>query len=106
MAGSCGAVADDCGRGTGPADSLILAGHAYDPEDGALGDLALVWGSDLDGQLGTGALLTMAAQDLTPGWHQLTLKPTDHDGMIGSASASIFVGPRVHLPLVLKQYGP
>jgi hypothetical protein len=81
---------------------LVLAGDAYDPEDGSLDDAALIWESDRDGQLGNGGLLTLAAQNLTPGLHQLTLKATDSDGMVGSASASIFVGPRLYLPVVVK----
>jgi hypothetical protein len=89
-----------------PADILALAGDAYDPEDGDLSDSALIWESDQDGQLGNGGLLPLAAQDLTPGLHQLTLTATDSDGMVGSASVSIFVGPRVYLPLVMKGYRP
>jgi hypothetical protein len=106
MADSCDAVADDCGRGRGPADSLILAGDAYDPEDGDLGDPALIGESDSDGQLGTGALVTLAVQDLLPGLHWRTLRAIDSDDMVGNASVHIFVGPRVYLPLVVKRYRP
>jgi hypothetical protein len=89
-----------------PDDVLVLAGEAYDPEDGNLDDLALIWESDRDGQLGNGGLLTLAAQSLTPGLHQITLQATDCDGMVGSASISIFVGQRLTLPLIMKNHGP
>jgi hypothetical protein len=89
-----------------PDDMLVLAGGAYDPEDGSLGDAALIWQSDRDGQLGNGALLTLAARDLTPGLHQVTLKASDSDGMVGSANVSILVVERLFLPLVVKSYRP
>jgi hypothetical protein len=83
-------------------DLLALAGDAYDPEDGDLDGLALIWESDRDGQLGNGGLLTLAAQYLTPGLHRVALKATDSDGMVGTASVNVFVGQRLYLPLVVK----
>jgi len=87
-------------------DMLALAGTAYDPEDGSLGDAALIWDSDRDGQLGSGGLFALAARDLTPGLHQITLTATDSDGMVGTASASFFVRQRLFMPLVVKSYRP
>jgi hypothetical protein len=89
-----------------PDDVLVLAGEAYDPEDGNLDDPALIWESDRDGQLGNGGLLTLAAQSLTPGLHQITLKATDNDGMAGSASVHIVVAQRLYLPLIMRSHGP
>ena len=86
-----------------PDDVVVLAGDAYDPEDGDLDDLALIWESDRDGQLGNGGLLTLAAQNLTPGRHIITLTAADSDGQVGMASVEIFVGQsQVYLPLVLR----
>jgi len=86
-----------------PDDVVVLAGDAYDPEDGDLDDPALIWGSDRDGQLGSGGLLTLAAHDLTPGRHLITLAATDGDGQTGLASVEIFVDrARIYLPLVMR----
>ena len=86
-----------------PDDVFVLAGDAYDPEDGDLDDLALIWESDRDGQLGNGGLLTLAAQNLSPGRHIITLTAADRDGQIGMAAVEVFVGQsQVYLPLVLR----
>jgi hypothetical protein len=84
---------------------LALAGVAYDPEDAELDDAALIWTSDRDGQLGSGALLTLAAQDLALGPQRITLRATDRDGMDGSATVCVSVGRGLYLPLIMKGYG-
>src|SRR6185295_1664320 len=53
------------------------------------------WTSDLDGTLGTGASIAVAA--LRPGSHTITATVTDVDGMDGSATIHIQVG---YAPLV------
>ncbi len=85
-----------------PGQSVFLQGLATDPEDGPLSGEALAWSSDVDGPLGEGT--DVAVESLTPGPHRITLRATDGDGMVGSASVNIFVGYRVYLPLVLRNY--
>ncbi len=86
-------------------DSLILAGDAYDPEDGDLADTALIWESNREGQLGSGSLLALAAHDLTPGRHIITLAATDSDRQVGLATVQITVAfPQTYLPLTLRAW--
>jgi leucyl aminopeptidase len=64
---------------------VTLAGTATDTEDGALDD-RLAWSSSLDGDLGTGATLSVT---LSPGMHVITAKVTDSAGAATAATASI-----------------
>lgn len=88
-----------------PAQTVVVEGAAYDPEDGDLAGEALLWSSDVDGVLGSGG--SQAFDDLTPGYHTITLTATDDDGRTGSASITIYVGEdwpvKVYLPLVTRQ---
>lgn len=83
--------------------AVRMVGRAEDEEDGTLEGDALVWASDIDGELGVGASLTIG---LSEGPHLLTLTATDSDGEIGVASASVDVSsvnapptPAILLPL-------
>jgi hypothetical protein len=87
-----------------PEQALYLDGSAYDPEDGPLSDAALSWWSDRDGLLGRGATLIVPGLTLSSGWHTITLRAADSDSQIGSASVNLFVGHRVYLPVILKNY--
>ncbi len=86
--------------------TIILEGSAYDNEDGLLGDAALSWSSNLDGVLGTGNSLTVAASSMSEGSHLITLTAQDSDNETDSANivldvyrnrptipASLSVGP-------------
>ena len=86
----------------------------------------LVWTSSLDGQIGTGTSFSRSA--LSVGNHTITLKATDSDGQMGtasvtltvtqstpilvkagnSASSNIGTGGQVAIPIVvdLSQYSP
>ncbi|MXX73151.1 MAG: hypothetical protein F4205_11135 [Gemmatimonadetes bacterium] len=66
-----------------------LAGRATDPQDGTIGDAALAWSSSIDGALGTGSSLEVAAPSV--GVHTITLTATDSDGNTGAASVSVLV---------------
>jgi hypothetical protein len=57
------------------AESFVLQGAAYDPDDGELPEESLVWTSSLDGVLGAGR--TVQIDSLTLGDHVLTLSATD-----------------------------
>ncbi|MFQ5889488.1 MAG: PKD domain-containing protein [Gemmatimonadota bacterium] len=70
---------------------VSFQGSASDPEDGALSGASLVWTSDLDGQIGTGASFTKS--DLSVGTHVITLTATDSDGATGTATVQITVAP-------------
>jgi hypothetical protein len=80
---------------------VSLVGEGYDVEDGALGDEALTWRSDLQGPLGAGSHLSVG--DLAQGSHMLTLEATDSHGLAGAASVLVHVDVHLlHLPLVIK----
>ena len=68
---------------------VTLEGSATDPEQGQLGGDALVWSSDVDGQLGTG--IEVEAPRLSPGDHEITLEATDNEGATGSDQIMISV---------------
>lgn len=69
-------------------DEVSLEGAATDVEDGELTGSALVWSSDRDGTLGTGASL---GTTLTVGQHAIMLKATDSGGNADSASLTLTV---------------
>ncbi len=70
---------------TGPADggsaaggtNVTFTGTAVDPEDGAITGAALVWMSNLDGLIGTGA--SVSTSSLSGGVHQVVLTATDSE---------------------------
>ena len=70
-------------------DIIIFTGSSTDSEDGDLYDSALIWSSDIDGQIGTGETFTSDA--LTPGIQKIVLSATDSEGAVGSDKLTIFV---------------
>jgi len=66
---------------------LFFAGGAVDPEDGAITGAGLVWTSDIDGPIGTGAYFTK--NNLTAGLHTITLSVEDSQGEEASDSVTI-----------------
>ncbi len=66
-------------------ESVAFQGTATDAQDGMLSGSSLVWTSDRDGLLGTGA--TFSRNDLSTGSHRVTLTATDRH----RASASVFI---------------
>ncbi|MCC7354258.1 MAG: VCBS repeat-containing protein, partial [Anaerolineae bacterium] len=79
---------------------IELDGLASDLEDGPLGDAALTWTSDRQGELGTGPNLTVMG--LRPGAHTLTLRARDSDGMTSTASVTIYIGTQLWLPVMAR----
>lgn len=69
---------------------ITFTGYADDEEDGELSGDALVWTSHIDGELGTGAQLTVSG--LSSGTHTITLAATDSAGEDTSTSITIYVG--------------
>jgi hypothetical protein len=84
-----------------PGTPLWLQGYAYDLEDGTLQDTALRWSSSRDGNLGTGGQVLV---NLSPGEHIITLTATDSDGNVTTATVRVYVGHKIYLPLVLRNY--
>jgi Raf kinase inhibitor-like YbhB/YbcL family protein len=74
-----------------------FAGSADDLLHGQLTGDALVWTSDRDGRIGTGAALTVS--DLSEGAHTITLTATDSQGLAGTAQVSITVTDQVSFVL-------
>ena len=78
--------------------SIWLQGAAFDDEDGTLEGQALTWRSDRDGLLGHGE--SVAASDLSPGLHTLTLTARDSDGNTARGEVRVTVagaGPTLDL---------
>ena len=70
------------------ADSVSFAGTATDAEDGVL-TTGLVWTSDVDGVIGSGASFT--TDILSAGVHVITAEETDSGGAVGSATITITI---------------
>ncbi len=71
--------------------TVVFVGEAFDREDGNLDGTALQWSSDNQGALGTGR--SIAATDLQPGLHTITLEAKDKSGAVGKASIQIEITP-------------
>lgn len=78
-------------------DTVTLQGSASDAEDGDL-SAAIVWTSDVDGTLGTGANV---ATTLSAGPHTITASATDSGGLQDSDAVSVTV--EAAGPVVLVQ---
>jgi len=78
-------------------EAVTFSGGADDTEDGPITGSALVWTSDLDGPIGTGA--EFSRSDLSGGFHEITLTATDSEGADGSATVTFGVGgaPQVEI---------
>ena len=66
--------------------TISFGGSATDAEDGSLSG-TIAWSSDLDGDLGSGASVSVGGLRL--GIHQITARVTDSDGLSDSASILI-----------------
>jgi hypothetical protein len=66
---------------------IPFIGEATDPEDGDLSG-ALVWTSNLSGQIGTGAMFNAP---LTAGTHVITVTVTDSDSNTGTDSITLYI---------------
>jgi hypothetical protein len=78
-----------------------LWGTVYDVEDGELEGKALVWSSDVEGELGTGDILLL--DGLIEGEHVITLSAADSMGQVGSDSVTITIKiERVYLPSIKR----
>jgi hypothetical protein len=69
-------------------DSVSFAGSASDPQEGDLSP-SLVWESDLDGPIGSGAGFDLSS--LSVGAHTITASVTDGDGQSNSAQVAFTV---------------
>jgi hypothetical protein len=83
-----------------PGDLLVLQGSGNDLEDGTLPEVSLVWSSDKQGTLGAGA--SLAVNTLLPGPHTITLTVTDSQGHSSQATANIYIGAKLFLPVVIR----
>jgi hypothetical protein len=70
-------------------EAISFTGSAIDPEYGTLTGTALVWTSNLDGQIGIGA--SFSCSNLSVGTHTITLTATDPRGAIATVSITITV---------------
>lgn len=72
-----------------PGDEISFNGSASDPEEGTLSGAALIWTSDMDGQLGTGTRFTYS--DLSAGTHEISLTATDGGGAATTAVRTVII---------------
>ena len=70
------------------ADTIEFQGSGNDPEDGNLSGSNLIWSSDLDGELGTGEVVSSS---LSSGNHTITLTGSDSKDKEFKASISLDV---------------
>ncbi|MBI5866356.1 MAG: S8 family serine peptidase [Planctomycetes bacterium] len=68
--------------------TLTFTGSAFDNQDGTISS-SLVWTSNVQGQIGTGASFVFAG--LVSGTHVITASATDSGGLAGSASITISI---------------
>ncbi|MEA2060983.1 MAG: hypothetical protein U9P10_10840 [Thermodesulfobacteriota bacterium] len=80
-------------------ETITFEGTGTDAEDGTLTGDALVWSSDRDGGLGTGASLSNAS--LSEGEHTITLTASDTSGSSAMAFIIITVGSSANAPAVI-----
>ena len=71
-------------------EEITFSGTATDSTTGTLPDEALIWTSDLDGEIGQGGTFTSA--DLSEGVHVITLSATNEKDETGSDTIQITVG--------------
>ena len=69
-------------------DSITFTGSAFDAQDGQLSGDALVWTSNIDGQIGIGGSFSAS---LSAGNQIISLLATDSQGDIGTATVTITV---------------
>ncbi len=69
--------------------SITFTGSGTDPEDGVLNGASLVWTSDRDGQIGTGATFTKS--NLSVGVHTITLTGRDSQNLAMTISRVITI---------------
>ncbi len=76
---------------------LKFRARVADWHDRPLDGARIVWKSDLDGVLGTGAVV--ARSDLSRGAHVITVTATDMSGFVGTASIAVTIAdpPRVRI---------
>jgi hypothetical protein len=66
-----------------------LTATGYDPEDGPLDTVAFSWSSDLDGAIGEGN--EVLADELSPGWHEITLTAIDSEHNATEGKIGVYV---------------
>ncbi len=71
-------------------DLITFTGTGRDFMEGDLTGAALVWESNIDGQIGTGE--TFSINNLSPGIHTITLSATNSNDQTGTAKVTITVG--------------
>jgi hypothetical protein len=70
---------------------VTLEAFTFDQEDGELDDPRILWASDIDGDLGLGSELTVAAFELSETTHIITVTGTDSNNVSTSDSVTITI---------------
>lgn len=84
-----------------PGASVVFSAYAFDWEDGLLNDeAAYQWVSDRQGALGQGR--DFFVNNMTAGWHTITLTVKDQANQAVSQQVRLLVGSQLFLPLVRR----
>ena len=78
---------------------FLLNASGYDREDSILPSSAFQWHSSIDGELGQGNNISLSAEELTPGTHDITVKATDTSGMVATATHNIEIKAISEIPV-------
>jgi hypothetical protein len=68
-------------------ETIVFEGRGYDLEDGPLSEDGFIWSSDIDGEIGSGEVLSL--ETLSAGTHYITLAAEDSNGNIGYAGIRV-----------------
>ena len=70
-------------------NEITFTGSAMDPLEGELSEDSLIWGSNIDGKIGTGT--EFIREDLSEGTHIITLTANNSYGLEGTATITITI---------------
>lgn len=74
-------------------EPVVLAGYAYDYEEGRVPDGRLEWYSDRDGFLGSGPSLQKSAATFSLGEHAIRLEARDAQGNVSATTNRVIIRP-------------
>ena len=71
---------------------IFFEASALDREDGQISGSGLQWTSSVDGLLGNDKVFALDSNNLSIGYHLITVTATDSNGLTDTASVNIWIG--------------